>query len=344
MNNHAAAAVLNRQVTLAARPVGMPRESDFKLVESSLVSLETGQILIRTIYLSVDPYMRMAINERSPYGAPMALGDVMTGGVVGQVAESRHPGFQRGEFVEARLGWQEYAISDGKGVRKVDPAIGPLTSALYALGMPGMTAYFGLLDIGRPVAGETVVVSAAAGAVGSLVGQIAKIRGCRAIGIAGSDEKVRVLTRQFGYDAAFNYKTEKNLVSCLETACPDGVDIYFDNVGGAVSDAVLRALKVHARIIVCGQISQYNLPHPDPGPRVLPILLGRQARAEGFLVYHYADRFHEGVLQMAQWIRDGELICREHIVDGLENAPRAFIDMLKGEIIGKQLVKVADPE
>jgi NADPH-dependent curcumin reductase CurA len=344
MTSNIATAVRNRQITLAARPKGFPQETDFRLKESPVAALEDGQLLIRTLMLSIDPYMRAAMNEQPPFGDPLPLGGVMVGGILGQVADSRHPRFRRGEYVEARLGWQEYAITDGTGVRKVDLKLGPPSTALYVLGMPGMTAYFGLLEVGRPNAGETVVVSAAAGAVGSLVGQIAKIKGCRAIGIAGSPEKVRSLTDEFGYDAAIDYKVEKDIAARLQALCPAGVDVYFDNVGGAVSDAVLRALNMHARIVVCGQISQYNLTQPENGPRTLPILLGRQARAEGFLVYSYASRFPEGVRQMSHWLKEGKLRYREHVIEGIENAPRALIGQLKGENIGKQLVKVADPE
>jgi hypothetical protein len=335
---------MNRQIVLAVRPSGLPKESDFQLVESPIRSPEAGELFIRTLYLSVDPYQRAAINERPAFGAPMPLQEVMPGGIVGQVIESRHPDFKRGEFVEGRLGWQELAISDGEGLRKVDPNLGPLSTALYVLGMPGMTAYFAFLEICQAKAGETVVVSGAGGAVGSLVGQIAKIKGCRAIGIAGSDEKIKALTTEFNFDGGFNYKTGPDYVARLKTLCPRGVDVYFDNVGGAISDAVLQVLNPRARIAVCGQISQYNLQAPEPGLRVLPILLACQARAEGFMVYQFADRFPEGIRQMSQWIKEGTLHYREHIIEGLENAPRAFIGMLTGENIGKQLVKVADPE
>ena len=344
MKGGIATTILNKQITLAARPSGLPKESDFKLVEATENPLGPGQFLVHTLYLSVDPYMRVLMEAQPPFGSPLPLGSVMIGGVVGQVVESKHPDFQPGDIVEGRLGWQEFSLSDGQEVRKVDRSLGPISTALYALGMPGLTAYFGLLVIGQPKAGETVVVSGAAGAVGSLAGQIAKLKGCRAIGIAGSDEKIRSLATDFGFDGAFNYKIEKDYVAKLKELCPKGIDVYFDNVGGAVSDAVLQVLNARARIVVCGQISQYNLTKPETGPRLLPYLLRRQARAEGFMVFQFSSRFPEGLRQLAQWIKEGKLKYKEHIIVGLENAPKAFIGMLKGENIGKQLVWVADPE
>jgi NADPH-dependent curcumin reductase CurA len=266
----------------------------------------------------------------------------MVGGVVGQVVESHHPRFAAGEIVEGYFGWQQYAVSDGVGARKVDPSLAPISTALGVLGMPGLTAYFGLLEIGKPQPGETVVVSGAAGAVGSLVGQIAKIQGCHVVGIAGTDEKARYVVEELGFDSAFNYKSARNYRAKLKTLCPQGIDVYFDNVGGAITDAVIPLLNVRARLVICGQISQYNLERPEMGPRWLWALIVKQARAEGFLVFQFADRFEEGIRQMAQWLKEGKLKYRENIIEGLENAPRAFIGMLKGENIGKQLVKVAD--
>lgn len=335
-------ATMNKQITLAARPVGFPKESDFKLVESPLPSPESGQILVRALYLSVDPYMRGRMNAAKSYAPPVELGRVMVGGVVGQVVESRHPQFAAGEIVEGMFGWQQYALSDGQGVRKVDPQLAPISTALGVLGMPGMTAYFGLLEIGKPQPGETVVVSGAAGAVGSLVGQIAKLVGCHVVGIAGTDEKVRYLVEELGFDGAFNYHSTPNYLRKLMTLCPRGIDVYFDNVGGAITDAVVRLINVRARLVICGQISQYNLERPEMGPRWLWALIVKQARAEGFLVFQFADRFNEGLRQMAQWLRKGKLKYRENIIEGIENAPRAFLGLLKGENIGKQLVKVAD--
>jgi leukotriene B4 12-hydroxydehydrogenase/15-oxo-prostaglandin 13-reductase len=334
--------MVNRQFTLAARPVGMPKESDFQLVESPVPPLSEGQILLRTLFWSVDPYMRSRMNGIKTYADPVNIGQVMVGGTVSQVVDSKNPNFQVGDVFEAYGGWREYSVSKGEKLRKLDPQSAPVSTALGILGMPGMTAYFGLVDICKPQPGETVVVSGAAGAVGSLVGQIAKIIGCRAIGIAGSDEKVSWLVNELGFDAAFNYKTAENYVLTLKELCPAGIDCYFDNVGGEISDAVFPLLNPHGRISVCGQISQYNTQTRDPGLRILIYLLSKQARAEGFLVYQFADRYPEGIAQMARWIKDGKLKYREQIVEGFENTPAAFIGMLKGENMGKMLVKVAD--
>lgn len=332
----------NKQITLAVRPVGFPKESDFRLVEAPVPTPGPGQFLVQSLYLSVDPYMRGRMNAAKSYAPPVELGGVMVGGVVGQVVESHHPRFAAGEIVEGYFGWQQYAVSDGVGARKVDPSLAPISTALGVLGMPGLTAYFGLLEIGKPQPGETVVVSGAAGAVGSLVGQIAKIQGCHVVGIAGTDEKARYVVEELGFDSAFNYKSARNYRAKLKTLCPQGIDVYFDNVGGAITDAVIPLLNVRARLVICGQISQYNLERPEMGPRWLWALIVKQARAEGFLVFQFADRFEEGIRQMAQWLKEGKLKYRENIIEGLENAPRAFIGMLKGENIGKQLVKIAD--
>jgi NADPH-dependent curcumin reductase CurA len=298
-------------------------------------------VLLRTLYVSVDPYMRGRISGVRSYARPVEIGEVMGGGAVARVVASRHAGFSEGDVVEGMLGWQDYALSDGAGLRRVDPALAPISTALGVLGMPGMTAYFGLLEIGRPKAGETVLVSGAAGAVGSLVGQIAKLQGCRAVGIAGSDDKVAWL-RKLGFDAAFNYKTTPDQHAQIKEACPQGVDVYFDNVGGAITDAALRLINTGARIAICGQISQYNLAQPELGPRPFGQLLVKQARAEGFLVFQFAQRYPEGLRAMAAWLTAGKIQYVETIVDGLENAPRAFIGMLRGENTGKQLVRVAE--
>jgi len=332
----------NRQFVLAARPVGYPKESDFKLVESPVPVPKAGEMLVRSIYLSVDPYMRGRMSDAKSYAPPVQLGEVMVGGVVGQVVESNHTKFQVGDFVVGFFGWQEYAISDGRGVRKVDPNLAPISTALGVLGIPGLTAYFGLLDICHPQPGETVVVSGAAGAVGSLVGQIARIKGCRTVGIAGSDQKVDYLIRELGFDAAFNYRAETDYYHKLKELCPDGVDVYFDNVGGEITDAVLHLLNLKARVSICGQISQYNLEKPEMGPRLLSLLIITRSRIEGFLVTDYALRFDEGIRQMAQWLKEGKLKYREDVIEGFENMPRAFIGMLKGQNIGKQLVKVVE--
>jgi len=335
-------ALMDRQITLAARPEGLPKESDFRLVESPIPEPGGGQFLVRTLYLSVDPYMRGRISDAPSYAEPVKLGEVMLGGAVGEVVKSNHPQFAPGEIVEGMFGWQEYALSDGKGVRKVDPKLAPVSTALYVLGMPGMTAYFGLLEIGKPQPGETVVVSGAAGAVGSLVGQIAKLKGCRVVGIAGSDQKIQHVVEELGFDGGINYKPPAQFHEKLREACPNGIDVYFDNVGGSVTDAVIGLINTRARLVICGQVSQYNLKRLERGPRWLWQLIIKQARAEGFLVYQFADRYEEGHRPMAQWLKEGKLKYRETILAGVENAPRAFIGMLQGENVGKMLVKVAD--
>ena len=333
--------MLNKQIILAQRPDGLPKESDFKLVESTIPTPTDGQILVRALFLSVDPYMRGRMNDVKSYAPPVKLGEVMVGGVVGEVTQSNHAQFQPGDVVEGFFGWQEYAVSDGKGVRKIDPQLAPISTALSVLGMPGLTAYFGLLEIGKPQAGETVLVSGAAGAVGSMVGQIAKLKGCRVVGVAGSDDKVDHLVGELEFDAAFNYKTTEDYLRKLKELCPDGIDVYFDNVGGPVTDAVFRLLNVRGRVCVCGQISQYNLAKPEMGPRFLWKLIEKRARVEGFLVFQFADRYAEGLRQMAEWFNAGKIKIRENIVEGIENAPRAFIGMLQGQNTGKQLVKIA---
>ena len=336
---------VNRKILLVSRPAGMPAEENFKIVDAEMPRPAEGEVLIRTLYLSVDPYMRGRMNDRKSYVPPFALNEVVTGGVVGEVVESRAEGFRPGDIVTGLLGWQLYQVAKGDratavSVRKVDPGLAPVTTALGVLGMPGLTAYFGLLDIGRPAAGETVVVSGAAGAVGTVVCQIAKIKGCRLVGVAGSDEKNRYLRDELGADAVVNYKTATDLRAALKEACPGGVDVYFDNVGGEVSDGVLALINKGARVVVCGQISLYNLERADTGPRVQPYLLVNSALMQGFIVSDYTARFGEGLRQLAQWLAEGRLKYAENIVEGFENTPRAFIGLFSGENLGKQLVKV----
>ena len=331
----------NRKITLKSRPSGYPQESDFELVEERIPQPGEGEVLIKSIWLSLDPYMRGRMRDAASYAPPVELGSVIVGGAVGRVMESRTPAFRVGDIVEGPLGWQEYAVSDGRNLRSVDPALGPLSTAVGVLGMPGMTAYFGLLDVGRPQPGDTVVVSAASGAVGQLVGQIAKIVGCRVIGFAGSDEKTGYIVDELGFDVGVNYKTQ-NVAAELAKACPLGVNVYFDNVGGDVTDAVMEHLADFARIVVCGQISQYNLEQPAMGPRNMRMLTVHQARMEGFLVFQFAARHEEGRLRMAQWIREGKVKYREDVVEGLENAPSAFIGMMRGANFGKLLVRVSE--
>jgi NADPH-dependent curcumin reductase CurA len=334
----------HRQVQLAARPLGFPSESDFRLVEGPVPEPGDGQFLVRAVYLSLDPYMRGRMSQARSYVPPVALGDVMEGGVVGEVVRSSHPGFSVGDVVEGRFGWQEFAVSAGKGVRKIDPTAAPISTALGVLGMPGLTAYFGLLEVGQPKAGETVVVSAASGAVGGLVGQIAKLKGCRAVGLAGSEAKVDYITRELGYDAGINYRTASDLDAALQATCPGGVDVYFDNVGGRITEAVTRHVNPFARIAVCGLISQYNLTEPELAPRNERFVLVSRVRIQGFIVFDFAARYREGLAQLGAWVRDGQLKYREDIVDGLEQAPAALIGLLQGRNFGKMLVRVGpDP-
>src|SRR5262249_10153729 len=292
------------------------------------------------IYLSLDPYMRGRMSDARSYVPPVGLGDVMEGGTVGEVIRSNHPGFHVGDVVEGRLGWQEYAVSAGKGGRQIDATVARISTALGVLGMPGLTAYFGLLEVGQPKAGETVVVSAASGAVGGLVGQIAKLKGCRAVGLAGSDAKVSYIIQDLGYDAAINYRTVPDLDASLRGACPTGIDVYFDNVGGRITEAVSRHVNMFARFVICGLMSQYNLAEPEVAPRNERFVLVNRVRIQGFLVFDFAARYKEGLAQLAEWLRQGHLRYREDIVDGLDRAPGALTDLLHGRNFGKMLVRI----
>lgn len=334
----------NRKILLASRPAGAPTLDNFEIADAEMPQPQAGEVLIRTLYLSVDPYMRGRMSDRKSYIPPFALNEVIAGGGVGEVVESRADAFQTGDIVAGQLDWQLYSVARGANgsLRKVDPTLAPVTTALGVLGMPGLTAYFGLLDIGQPVAGETVVVSGAAGAVGTLVCQIAKIRKCRVVAIAGSDEKNRYLTGELGVDAAINYKTSTDLISALKEACPGGVDVYFDNVGGEISDNLMPLINHGARIVICGQISLYNLEGQDVGPRAQPYLLVHSALMRGFIITDYAARSAEGIQQLGQWLAAGKLKYAENIVEGFENTPQAFLGLFSGDNLGKQLVKVAD--
>jgi NADPH-dependent curcumin reductase CurA len=330
----------NRQILLRQRPSGAPKPSDFELVTSPIPRPASGQVLSRTIYLSLDPYMRSRMTGVRTYAAGVDLGQVMVGGTVSQVLESSHPAFKPGDFVLGTNGWQEYAVSSGNGLRTLDPAQAPLSTALGVLGMPGLTAYVGLLDIGRPKPGETVVVSAAAGAVGAVVGQIARIKGCRVVGVAGPPEKCRYVVEELGFDACVSHR-QPDLVDALRAACPSGIDIYFENVGGVVLDTVLKLINTGARIPLCGLISQYNAPQLPPGPNLAPLLVNR-ATIKGFIVSDHLDRLPEFLADCSRWIREGKLKYREDIVDGLAAAPEAFIGLLEGKNFGKLLVRVGD--
>lgn len=333
----------NRQILLAARPTGEPQESSFRMAEGPVPDPGEGEVLVRSLFLSVDPYMRGRMRDAKSYVPPVELGAVMEGGGVGEVVRSNQSGLDAGDIVVGMLGWQDYAVAKPEQLHKLDPRVKPISLGLGVLGMPGLTAYFGLLDLGLPKEGETVVVSAASGAVGAVVGQIAKIKGCRVVGTAGSDAKVEYIMNELGFDAGINYKTAGNLGAALDAACPAGIDIYFDNVGGPITDAVIMRINERARLVICGQISQYNAVKPEMGPRNLFQFIRMRARLEGFLIFDYAARYGEGLAALGQWIADGKIKYREDVMDGLENAPKAFIRMMRGENFGKQLVRIADP-
>ena len=334
---------MNRRVTLAARPVGYPKESDFALDEVDVPEPGPGEVLVRALWISLDPYQRGRMSTARSYARPLELGDVITSQNVGEVVDSRDPRYSAGDLVVGQLGWQEYAVARAGALRRVPPELEPPSLALHAVGATGFTAYFGLLDVGRPKPGDNVVVTAAAGAVGQVVGQLAQIAGCRTVGIAGGAEKVRDLRELYRYDVAIDYKAD-DVGAALREACPGGVDVYFDNVGGEITQTVLRRLAVGARVVICGQISQYNLEQPELIPASLGFLITFRARIEGFLVSDFAHRYDEAAKRLGAWVADGSIRYREHVVEGLENAPRAFIGMLRGENRGKAMVKVADPD
>ncbi|GER67593.1 NADP-dependent oxidoreductase [Weizmannia acidilactici] len=333
----------NKQIRLARRPVGTPTLEDFSFTEAPIGTPGEGEVLIRNVYISVDPYLRGRMEDVKSYIPPFQLNDVIISGVIGQVVESKSAHFAKGDIVIGMLGWEEYSVAHEKTLRKLDPALAPVTANLGIIGMTGLTAYFGLLDIGQPKEGETVVVSGAAGAVGSTVGQIAKIKGARVVGIAGSEEKCSYLINELGFDAAINYKTEE-VGKVLEKACPDGIDVYFDNVGGEISDAVFPLLNKFARIPVCGAISAYNKTEADIGPRVQTYLIKTSAFMKGFTVGDYSSRFKEGGAQLAAWLNEGKLKYEETIKEGFDSIIEAFLDLFKGKNLGKQLVKISEFE
>jgi NADPH-dependent curcumin reductase CurA len=335
----------NQQFRLAARPVGLPKDSDWQRTAEPVRELADGEILVKVLYLSLDPAMRGWMNEGKSYIPPVGIGEVMRAGGIGKVVASKSPAFAVGDFVSGATGVQEYWIgaADDKAAAfyKVDPQAAPLPKYLNALGMPGMTAYFGLLEVGQPKAGETVVVSGAAGAVGQTVGQVARQRGCRVVGIAGGREKCDFVVNELGFDACIDYKSG-SVKDGLKQHCPKGVDVYFDNVGGDILDAVLTRINRHARIVICGAISQYNNTTPVKGPANYLSLLVNRARMEGIVVFDWADRYPEGAAQMAQWMKEGNFKTREDIVDGLGNFPQTLLMLFEGRNFGKLILKVAD--
>lgn len=329
----------NREIRLAARPNGLPKDSDFELVDTPVPEPGEGQVLVRNIYMSVDPYMRGRMNDVRSYVPPFQLGAPLEGGAIGRVEHSRHADWAQGDYVSNQLGWREYFVSDGRGLSRVNPTVAPLAANLGVLGGTGLTAYVGLLDIGQPKQGETVFVSAAAGAVGSVVGQIASLKGCRVVGSAGSDAKVTFLRQELGFDAAFNYKVSSPQ-GALGQTCPDGIDVYFDNVGGDHLQAALNHMNPFGRIPACGMISVYNSESPVPGPDNLSLIVRQRLTVRGFIISDHLDRRHAFIEDMSSWLREGRVKSHETVVDGIENAPKAFLGLLNGENIGKMLVRL----
>ena len=331
---------MNKTIILKNRPKGTPQLSDFELTDEKMPEVMQGEILLKTKYVSVDPYLRGRMSDADSYVPPFELNKPVNSGIVAEVVESKNENFQKGDFVSDRLDWKEYQLSTGESLQKLDPSIQPLSVYLGVVGMTGMTAYTGLTQIGKPKAGETVVVSGAAGAVGSIVGQIAKIMGCHVVGIAGTDEKVELLKSKFGFDAGINYNTTKDMNKAIAEACPKGVDIYYDNVGGSISDAVHRNINQFGRIIVCGAISMYNATEIPTGPRVEGFLIKKSVLMQGFIVSDFADKFAEGAKQLGQWLKEGKLTYEETVVEGFDAIPEAFIGLFTGKNKGKMIVKV----
>jgi NADPH-dependent curcumin reductase CurA len=332
----------SREIRLAMRPVGEPKDSDFELAETPIPSPSEGEVLVRNVYMSVDPYMRSRMNDIKSYVPSFQIGKALQGGAVGQVIESRSEALSAGDWVQSMFGWREYYVADGTQLMKVDPDLAPVSTSLGVLGLTGLTAYVGLLDIGKPKEGETVFVSAASGAVGSIVGQLAKLKGCRVAGSAGTPDKVAWARDELGFDAVFNYR-EVDPGEGLDTACPDGIDVDFENVGGSQLEAILPRMRLFGRVVLCGMISQYNDTEQRQGPSLVPALVNRLAM-RGFIVSDHFDRIPEFQADMARWISEGKVTDHETVVEGIENAPSAFIGLLHGENRGKMLVKVGpDP-
>lgn len=328
-----------KQIVLASRPKGLPTLDNFRFENIELPKMQDGEVFLKGLYYSVDPYMRGRMNDAKSYTPPFQIDQCIEGGVAAKVLESRSGNFKTGDIVLGWLPWREHLIASEKGLQKIDSTIAPASYYLGILGMTGLTAYFGLMDIGKPKSGETVMVSGAAGAVGMAVGQIAKIQGCRVIGIAGSDEKIKLLKEEFGFDEAINYKTTSDMKKTIAALCPNGVDIYFDNVGGEISDAVISNINFHARIPLCGQISLYNSSETPMGPRLQPMLLTRSVLMQGFIISNYQSRFSEGIQHLAQWLKEGKLKFKETIVHGFDHLPTALLDLFKGVNTGKMIVE-----
>lgn len=327
------------QFVLASRPKGLPVIEDFKMVSIELPEIKEGELLLKGMYYSVDPYMRGRMNDAKSYTPPFELNNPLNGSVIAKVVDSKSDQFKSGDVVIGHFPWQQEFIASEKEAKKVDTNLAPASYYLGVLGMTGLTAYFGLMHIGKPKAGETVVVSGAAGAVGIVVGQIAKIHGCRVVGIAGSDDKTNLLKTEYGFDEAINYKTTTDMNKAIKAACPNGVDIYFDNVGGEISDAVIKNINFHARIPLCGQIALYNTTETPMGPRLQPMLLTKSVLMQGFIVSNFKDHFPEGIQHLAQWVKEGKLKTTETIEHGFENLPKALLGLFKGDNTGKMIVE-----
>lgn len=331
---------MSKVIVLQQRPAGKPVLTDFEFQEEPVARPGKNELLLKTLYVSVDPYLRGRMSDAKSYVPPFKVGAPIQSGIVAEVTESNHPDFKKGNFVSGNLDWREIQVSDGKGLTVVDKDAASLSAYLGILGMTGLTAYLGLTEIGKPQKGETLVVSGAAGAVGSVVGQIGKILGCKVVGIAGSEKKIALLKDKFGFDEAINYKTTKDMKQAIKDAAPDGVDIYFDNVGGEISDAVLASINKFGRIPVCGAISLYNNTEVSVGPRVQPILVKNSALMQGFIVSNFADKFPEAIKSLTAWLKEGKLNYTETIVEGFDQIPQAFIDLFEGKNEGKMIVRV----
>jgi len=331
---------MNKTILLEKRPVGKPQLTDFKFVSEEVEDITAGEILLKTVYVSVDPYLRGRMNDAKSYTPPFELHKPITSGIIAEVVKSKNPAFTKGDIVSGMLDWKEFQKSDGEGLLKVDASKAPLSTYLGVLGMTGLTAYLGLIEIGKPKKGETIVVSGAAGAVGSIVGQIGKILGCRVVGIAGTDEKVAMLKSSLGFDEAINYNTTKNMAAAIKEAAPNGVDIYFDNVGGPISDAVLFNINQFARFVICGAISVYNNTELPKSVSVQPFLIKNSALMQGFIVFNYVEKYSEAIKQLSKWLADGKLTYTETIVEGFDNIPQTFIDLFEGKNNGKMLIKI----
>lgn len=331
---------MSNTILLDKRPEGTPKLSDFKFTEENVAEIKDGEMLLATKYVSVDPYLRGRMSDAKSYVPPFELHKPISSGVIAEVLESKNEKFSKGDFVSGRLDWKKNQVNDGKELIKVDSEKAPLSAYLGILGMTGLTAYLGLTQIGKPKEGETLVVSGAAGAVGSVVGQIGKIMGLRVIGIAGTDEKVEMLKSEFGFDAGINYNTTENMKDAIKEACPNGVDIYFDNVGGEISDAILFNINRFARMIICGAISVYNETSVPKGVSVQPFLIKNSALMQGFIVSNYEDKFQEAMQHLGTWLSEDKLNYSETIVEGFDNIPQAFLDLFSGKNKGKMVVKV----